>query len=151
MFDNYFAMDRIGKSGGLAIMWSSEITVQITFYSRHHIDMQVQKANGKLWRCTGVYEHPKASERKHTWTLLRSLSGLFSLPWLCFGDFNEILHLNEKFGGIDRKANVIADFRDVVRECKFSDLGSTWHPFTWSNRQFGPNLIEEKLDRFFCN
>ena len=59
--------------------------------------------------------------------------------------------MNEKSGGLDRKANVIVDFRDAVRECKFSDLGSTGHPFTWSNRQFGPNLIEEKLDRFFCN
>ncbi|KAL9421630.1 hypothetical protein AB3S75_033997 [Citrus x aurantiifolia] len=66
MFDNYFAVDRIGKSGGLAIMWSSEITLQITSYSRYHIDMQVQKANGKFWKCTGVYRHPKASERKHT-------------------------------------------------------------------------------------
>lgn len=68
-----------------------------------------------------------------------------------------------KSGGLDRNDNAIAEFRDAVSECKLSDLerkvsecklsdlGSKRHPFTWSNRQFGPCHIEEKLDKFFCN
>lgn len=48
MLDNYFAVHRIGESGGLALMSSSDIDVKITSCSRLHIDMQVQKANGKL-------------------------------------------------------------------------------------------------------
>ena len=119
--DNPFAVDRIGKSGGLALIWSSDIDVRITSYSRHHINMQVQRADGKLWRCTGIYGHPKTQQKKHTWTLLKRLAGLFSLPWLCFRDFNEILNLNQKTGGVQRDARVI-------------DLGSRGHPFTWSNR-----------------
>lgn len=31
------------------------------------------------------------------------------------------------------------------------DLGSRGYLFIWSNREFGPQLIEEKLDRFLCN
>ena len=31
------------------------------------------------------------------------------------------------------------------------DLGSTGYPFTWSNRRFGVNTIEERLDRFLGN
>ena len=149
--DNSFAVDRIGKSGGLALIWSSDINVRITSYSRHHIDMQVQKAYGKLWKCTGIYRHPETKQKKHTWTLLKRLAGLSSLPWLCFGDFKEILNLNKKTGDVQRDARVIADFRDAVKECKLIDLGSRGHPFTWSNRQFGPYLIEEKLDRFLHN
>ena len=102
-------------------------------------------------RCIGVYGHPQASQKKHTWTLLRRLTGLFSLLWLCFGDFNEILNLNEKRGRLDRSADAINEFRAAIRDCKLFDLGSRGHPFTWSNRQFGPQLIEEMLDRFFCN
>ena len=76
---------------------------------------------------------------------------MFSLPWLCFRDFNEILNLNEKTEGVQRDARVIAEFRDALKECRLIDLGSRGHPFTWSNRQFRPHLIEEKLDRFLCN
>lgn len=61
LLDNYFAVDRIGESGGLALMSSSDIDVKITSYSRHHIYMQVQKANGKLWRYTRVYGHPETN------------------------------------------------------------------------------------------
>lgn len=59
--------------------------------------------------------------------------------------------MNEKSGGLDRNDSAIAEFRDAVSECKPSDLGSKGHPFTSSNRQFGPCHIEEKLDKFFCN
>lgn len=132
-------------------MWSSDMAVQICSYSRHHIDFQIQNTGGKSCRCTGVYRHPQASQKKHTWTLLRRLAGLFSLPWLCFGNFNEILNLNGKTGGLNKSADVFNEFRDVVLDCKLFDLRSRGHPFTWSNRQFGPQLIEEKLDRFLCN
>lgn len=97
------------------------------------------------------YRYPKSNKKKHSWTLLRRMSGLSSLPWLCFSDFNEILYSNKKTGGLDRNANVIAEFSDAVKECKLIDLESRGHPFTWSNRQLGPYCIEEKLDRFFYN
>ena len=47
----------------------------------------------------GIYGHPEANQKKHTWTLLRRLADLVVSPWLCFGDFNEVLNLNEKMGG----------------------------------------------------
>lgn len=127
-------------------MWSKDIDVQIKSCSRHHIDMYVKNTNKKCWRCTRVYGHPKANEKKHTWTLLRRLAGLSSLPWLCFGDFNEILNPNEKIGGVNRNANLIAEFRDAVLDCKLIDLGSKGHPFTWCNRQFGPFCIEWRVE-----
>ncbi|KAL9444311.1 hypothetical protein AB3S75_017490 [Citrus x aurantiifolia] len=132
-------------------MWNAELTVQINSYSRHHIDFLVQNAQGKSWRGIGIYEHPQANQKKHTWTLLRRLAGLSSLSWLCFGDFNEILSLNEKTRGLDRSVDAVGEFREAVRDCSLIDLGSRGYPFTWSNRQFGPKLIEEKLDSFFCN
>ena len=45
--ENFFAVDKVGKSGGLAIMWNAELTVQINSYNRHHIDFLVQNAQGK--------------------------------------------------------------------------------------------------------
>lgn len=50
-------------------------------------------------RFTGVYEEPKMEEKDKTWKLMRTLKRQNNKPWLCAGDFNEILHSWEKEGG----------------------------------------------------
>lgn len=75
-------------------------------------------ANGKQMRSTGVYGNPEIGQKKHT------------LIWLCFGDFNEILHPNEKRGGNDRNLNLINNFIEVLRECNLKDIGYKGYPFT---------------------
>ena len=82
---------------------------------------------------------------------MRRLKGLSPLPWLCIGDFNEIMHPNEKSGGNDRNVSMISEFREVVYECNLLDMGYKGHPYTWSNRQFGYHHIEERLDRALCS
>ena len=52
---------------------------------------------------------------------LRRLIDLSSSPWLCFGDFNEILYLEEKMGGNDREVDMISEFRKVFQECNMKD------------------------------
>ena len=46
-----------------------------------------------------------------------------SLPWICLGDFNEILATTEKNGGQDRSIRQILDFQETVNSCAFIDLG----------------------------
>lgn len=150
MFDNCFAVDKSGLGGGLALLWNSEVVVEVKSFSKHHIDAVVNFENGTYWRCTGIYRHLEAKQKHNTWTLLHRLTGLSSLPWLCFGDFNEILHLNEKIGRHNICVSAVNKFREAIKECGLSDLGCKGHPFTWSNRRFGPLLVEERLDRFLC-
>lgn len=128
--ENCFAVNRNGLGGGLALCWSRDFHVNISSYSTHHIDAVVQYENGKQWRCTGVYGHPEMQQKQHTWTLLRRLAGLSNLPWLCFGNFNEILNPNEKCGGKDRNLNMVMSFREAVQDCNLVDLGCTDYPFT---------------------
>lgn len=69
------------------------------------------------------YGHPKTGQKHHTWTLMRILAALSSLPWLCFGDFNEILQLNEKIDGNTRCLSMVNEFRDAVHDCGLIDMG----------------------------
>ena len=149
-FENCFAISSRGRSSGLALLWKSEVVVNIKSFSQHHIDTVVHSENGSLWRCTRIYGHPETDQKQHTWTLLRRLAKLFSLLWLCLGDFNEILKLDEKTGKNDRRVSSINEFREAINVCGLKELGCKGYPFTWSNRRFGPHLVEERLDRFLC-
>jgi hypothetical protein len=51
---------------------------------------------GKEWKFTGFYGHPEVIHRPASWALLCHLSGIAPKPWLCVGDFNEILSNSEK-------------------------------------------------------
>lgn len=133
-FQHCFVVNSNGKGGGLAMMSSENVTVDIKSYNKHHIDAIAQCKEGSYWRCTGIYNHSKTEEKKHTWELIRRLSGLSSIPWLCFRDFNEILHLNEKIGGNERKVEQVKDFREAIHASGLVDLGFNGYIFTWCNR-----------------
>lgn len=149
--ENYFVVSSKGKNGDLAILWSLETNVNIASFSSHHIDAEIITENGDQMRCIGIYDHPETNQKKHMWTLLSKLAGLSSSSWLCFGDFNEIMHFNEKNRGNNRELSMITDFREVVQDCNLRDLGCNGYSFTWSNRRFGTHFIEERLDRFMCS
>ena len=44
-------------------------------------------------------------------------------PWICLGDFNDILYNYEKERGNIRAARKIKGFRMMIEECKLNDLG----------------------------
>ena len=54
-------------------------------------------------------------------------------PWLCLGDFNEIMSNEEKRGGVDRPEGCMNQFKEALEECKLSDLGYEGDVITWWN------------------
>ena len=69
------------------------------------------------------------------------------MPWLCAGDFNEITRAHEKLGGRLRSSKQMEDFRDVLDECGFQDLGFNGNKFTWCNGHEEGRTVWEMLDR----
>ncbi|KAL5798070.1 hypothetical protein ACOSQ2_002890 [Xanthoceras sorbifolium] len=106
---------------------------------------------GSCWRFTSFYGDPNATCRSHSWSLLRRLAGLSNLPWLVGGDFNEILRWEEKSGGLFRSHKAVSLFRGATDDCNLVDVGFRGHDFTWSNKQLGANLIQERLDKYLCS
>ena len=53
-----------------------------------------------VWRLTGFYGFSESSRRRESWDLLRLLAGSSELPWVCIGDFNDLLAATEKRGRI---------------------------------------------------
>lgn len=97
-FAQCFSVDRIGRSGGLAVFWKSHVECQIAGYSQNHIDLQFLNNNVVTWRLTCFYGYPERSRRKNSWDLIRQIAGMSQLPWLIFGDFNDLLSKEDKWG-----------------------------------------------------
>ena len=117
-------------------------------YFKYHMDAVVKEEDGHVWRLTGIYGEPKAEEKEKTWRLMRILNNLYKKPWLCFGDFNEILFGYEKEGGQPRAASCMERFRNTLEDCGLEDLGCEGDMFTWRNNHHkAAGYIKERLDR----
>uniref|UniRef100_A0A7N2LGY8 Zinc knuckle CX2CX4HX4C domain-containing protein n=1 Tax=Quercus lobata TaxID=97700 RepID=A0A7N2LGY8_QUELO len=93
-------MENLTEAEG-RVQKKKEITVNVQSYSDRHIDAIITEDSGFKWRITGFYENPEVHRRKESWDLLKALSKKFQLPWLCFGDFNEIALAGEKWGELE--------------------------------------------------
>jgi hypothetical protein len=122
-FDYAFTVPSVGRSGGLALLWKQEVDVSIRNFSQHHIDAHMESNQRLCWRLTGFYGQLEHHRRRESWALLKHLNSMDSLPWICLGDFNEILATTEKSGGQDRSIRQILDFQETVNSCAFIDLG----------------------------
>lgn len=144
--------DSVGAKGGLALFWKKEVDLRVLSWSRYHIDAKIKEEDGCAWRFTGIYGEPRGEEKEKTWKLLRILLHRSKLPWLCCGDFNEILFSCEKEGGAPRAESSMVKFRDVLEECDLHDLGFVGDVFTWRNHhQNASSYTRERLDRAVAN
>jgi hypothetical protein len=98
-FEGLFVVEPIGKSGGLAMLWRDSNTLEIQNYSRWHINaIMKETAEEGPWKLTGFYGQPDWTKRKESWALLQQLKEFQPNPWMCCGDFNEIVAQHEKVG-----------------------------------------------------
>ncbi|GAA0168847.1 hypothetical protein LIER_23471 [Lithospermum erythrorhizon] len=92
---NGFFVDARGRNGGLALLLPRDVQVDIKSFSTHHVEACIMDDPYNPWRFVGFYGHHEVGKRKHSWNLMRLLSGLSDLPTLFMGNFNEILNNNE--------------------------------------------------------
>lgn len=78
------SVDKVGRSGGLAILWKHPFDRTVTRYSSNFIDVEVCKKHGPIWRLTGFYGYPGSGRRRDSWDLLRTLARDNSLQRLAF-------------------------------------------------------------------
>ena len=122
-FYGMLAVSSNGHRGGLALLWREDVTMDTQTYSPNHIDMHVHAQTSHVWRLTGVYGHPEEELKPETWRLMRHLHARASLPWLCLGDFNELLASDEKNRGNSRSMGPMVEFKNILLHCGLVDMG----------------------------
>ncbi|PWA74858.1 hypothetical protein CTI12_AA246600 [Artemisia annua] len=147
---NFLVVNPVRKAGRLMLCWKKNLNVQITSFSNHHISFSVAEDSGREWRGSGIYGWPANHDKYQTWMLLRSLKNLSTLPWVCFGDFNEVLYSFEKVG---TRGYNMRELEALAASCEYCDLydsGSKGINMTWSNGRRGSSNVQKRLDRFLA-
>ena len=103
--------------------------------------------DGCKWRLTGVYRESHVDKKVETWRLLRNLHHQIQLPWVCLGDFNEVLHRHEHVGVLERSYAQMSGFRDMLDVCGLADLGYKGNSWTFEKRVAGGSFCRVRLDR----
>jgi hypothetical protein len=120
--------------------------------SQYYIDVDIKGDDGFSWRFTGVYGEAQSDLKHRTWQQIRNLHVVPTRPWLCAGDFNEILFSHEKEGGRQRNQICMHRFRKTLEYCQLKDLGYEGDMYTWRNHNHvAENYIRERLDRAVAN
>lgn len=102
-------------------------------------------------RFIGFYGHPNHSQWPHSWELLHRLSQVDSGPWICYGDFNEILFVDERSRPRFQSAGQIYEFQRAIGDCHLMPLDFVGYPFTWTNNRKDAANVQARLDRGFSN
>jgi exonuclease III len=150
-FSNCVSVDRVGRSGGLALFCQLSINCQLIDYSHNHITVEIVDNEKGPWRLTDYYGYPNGGRRRASWDFLRLLSNQYALPWCIFGDFNDIMDASEKRNRTMRSNWLINGFRQAVIDCGVSDVPMEGYPFTWFKSLGTPRAVEERLDRALAN
>lgn len=146
-FEGGFAVASSGRSGGLSLFWRHGLNVRVKNFSRYHIDAWVAEQGREDWRLTCVYGEANRSLRQNTWNTMMRLRSESTLPWICIGDFNEILRSEEQFGPNERDSSQIAGFREAVDVCGLNDLGYIGLDWTFKRKINNNQFCRVWLDR----
>lgn len=99
-FCNSFRVESIGFSGGIWVLWTRNIQLQIIHSHLQFVHMRANcPSNNLSFFLTAVYGSPQQHLRKFLWEDLPPFAPPPSSPWLIGGDFNAILSSDERRGG----------------------------------------------------
>ena len=146
-----FYVEMNNRGGGQLYTRRIQLLLMLIISQKNHIDAIVNKGMEEAWRLTGFYGEPMTHKRFDSWSLLHQLINQMSLPWICTGDFNELLKSSKKLRGSMRGQFQMQIFRDVINECGFLDLGFIRPQFTWQKHFADGHSIWERLDWAFAN
>jgi hypothetical protein len=80
-----------------------------------------------------MYGEPRRELCSEFWEFLRFMRTQWDGPWICCGDFNEVLSQDEHLGPRDRTEAHISAFQECLQDRQLRDLGYEGPKYTWSN------------------
>ncbi|KAE8681243.1 hypothetical protein F3Y22_tig00111332pilonHSYRG00015 [Hibiscus syriacus] len=142
-----FEVERSDRCVGLMMLWKEGCEVSLQSFSNIHIDVEVVWKD-KKFRFTGFYGRSEWANKRLNWVMLSHLASISSLPWCVGGDFNEVIHGNEKSGGRNPVRSQMEDFKQCLRVAEVWDIRPRTGWFTWASGTRARSFVCERIDRY---
>lgn len=151
-FSFFLIVPPIGRKGVWAFCWRPSFCFNVLWKSKNVIHLEVQPGGEDPgFLCLLVYGPPVWKEKECFWKEMRQLAPDDNTPWLCLGDFNDIVRQNEKQGGRKVMASGSPRLHQFTQSMGFVDLGFVGFRFTWCNKRPGLANIRDRLDLGISN
>ncbi|XP_071926502.1 uncharacterized protein [Coffea arabica] len=137
--------------GTIWIFYKSVLSCSVIGESSQHISLQVQCPMFPSTVCFS-FVHAKCTvqERESLWAELL-LDRPTETPWCLAGDFNVIVHEEEKRGGLPFRLSDGLEFGRFMLEVGVSDADFSGSKYTWCNNRKGRARVWKRLDRILLN
>ncbi|KAI9080435.1 hypothetical protein K1719_037549 [Acacia pycnantha] len=123
-YDEIKMLPGVGLSGGMAAIWKSHaISISIVEEDRQYLYLRCSVPSSQDFFLTPIYALPHLNLRSSLWHKLHILASGISIPWLVFGDFNDIASLLERIGGVRPNISRMSWFQSKIHNCGLNDLG----------------------------
>ncbi|XP_074300089.1 uncharacterized protein LOC141631299 [Silene latifolia] len=138
--------------GRVWVIWLPEnfhVTLVQSSEQQITVDVTDIQSGVNFW-FTVVYGSNSDTERLQLWQELQGIKDQCNIAWCVGGDFNAILHFNERVGSTVLWSE-IEDFRLCVEYCEMVDLKAQGSFYTWNNKQDTTTRVFSRIDRFPIN
>ncbi|XP_031090984.1 uncharacterized protein LOC115995981 [Ipomoea triloba] len=146
-FEKWARVEALGFSGGIWILWSNGLTVDILQSHPQYVHMSVRELSGRRWNFSVVYGSPSLYLRRRLWNSLSREKVQVNHPWLIAGDFNAIASHEECSNPHNPGNHRNGDFRNWIFREALVDLGFSGQKFTWRQGRDDENFKAARLDR----
>lgn len=146
--------DSRGDYGGITTLWAHNKWNNISEHIHQHWIRTVleNKIDNQTVVIYNVYAPNQYKEKESCWDDLKaSINGETTINIIVAGDFNLILHANDKRGGCFLPDPFKGRLEAIIRDHEFVDVVPKNRRYTWSNHRLGTSNIVEWLDKFLIN
>lgn len=141
-----------GYAGGIWVLWDPHfVDLEVVSIDDQIITAIVRCHHTNAWVLSALYASPHVTIRNYLWDFIQTLGRIISLPWLLIGDWNQVVNAEDKQGRRPVSSAQSAPLLRTVTACSLVDLGFLGSRFTWTNKRSGMALIQERIDRVWCN
>ncbi|RYQ81729.1 hypothetical protein Ahy_B10g100346 [Arachis hypogaea] len=150
-FDKFFCVEPRGLSGGLCLLWKSNINIDVYEWCDNYIKASININNVMKWQGVFVYGNPVFQKRRKLWRELTVSNRNREEPQAVLGDFNDILSQDEKVGLHPQPKIYLDSFRKFVDDNSLIDIDLKGSRFTWYSNPRNNFVTRERLDRVLVN
>ena len=122
-----------------------KITEQMIHCEAHHVT-KLEK-----FFITYVYGFNHAQERLALWEDLQNIANSMTEAWCVLGDFNAILHPEDRMGGTEVIDSEIRDFSDCLLYCELEEMRNSGPYYSWTNKKIWSRIDRVLLNSYWYN